>query len=47
MMRDTNLNLNEIAYRTGFSSSNYFCNVFKKEKGLSPKEFRKQIKKDS
>lgn len=45
LMRDTDLTISEIAYRAGFSSSNYFCNVFKKENGITPKEFRKNNKK--
>ncbi len=45
LMRDTDLNISEISYRAGFSSTNYFCNVFKKEKGITPKEFRKINKK--
>ena len=42
LMRDTDLSISEIAYRAGFSSTNYFCNVFKKENGITPKEFRKK-----
>lgn len=45
MMRNTDLTISEIAYRSGFSSTNYFCNVFKKENGITPKEFRKTNKK--
>ncbi len=42
LMRNTDLSIYEIAYRAGFSSANYFCNVFKKENGITPKEFRKK-----
>jgi AraC-like DNA-binding protein len=28
----------------GFNSSSYFCKVFKKERGISPTEYRKKHK---
>lgn len=31
----------EIASRCGFNDSNYFCEVFKKVKGVSPRQYRK------
>lgn len=34
----------EISNKCGFSSSHYFCKVFKKEKGMSPSEYRAQFK---
>ena len=34
----------EIAEKCGFSSTHYFCKVFKKEKGMSPSEYRSQFK---
>lgn len=34
----------DIANKCGFSSSHYFCKVFKKEKGMSPSEYRAQFK---
>lgn len=37
----------EIANKCGFSSSHYFCKVFKKEKGMSPSEYRAQFKVSS
>lgn len=36
----TNLNIGEIAVMCGFNSHVYFHNVFKKVKGVSPKDFR-------
>ena len=41
MLLSTALPLSEIAYRCGFSSLNYFSNAFKKENGVSPRQFRK------
>ena len=34
----------EIANKCGFSSSQYFCKVFKREKGMSPSEYRAKFK---
>lgn len=34
----------EISNKCGFSSSHYFSKVFKKEKGMSPSEYRSQFK---
>lgn len=35
-------NITQIALQCGFNSSSYFCKVFKKERGISPSEYRKQ-----
>lgn len=37
-------NITSIATSLGFSTSNYFCNVFKKYTGLTPSDYRKQHK---
>ncbi|SDL04679.1 PucR family transcriptional regulator ligand-binding domain-containing protein [Halarsenatibacter silvermanii] len=37
----TNMALNRVAARTGFSDASYFSRVFKKEVGLPPSEYRK------
>lgn len=34
--------ISEIAERTGFSDSNYFCRQFRKHYGLSPQKYRKK-----
>ena len=44
MMRSQKDSILEIATKCGFSSSHYFCKVFKREKGLSPSEYRRQFK---
>ena len=34
------LKLSEIAKMCGYSSTNYFCTVFKKNTGMTPEEYR-------
>ena len=41
MIREGNSNMTDIATNCGFNSASYFCKVFKKEKGISPTEYRK------
>lgn len=43
LMKNERLNLTEIATRSGFNSSSYFCKVFKDEKGVSPTVYRKKM----
>jgi len=38
-MREENLPISEIAYRVGISDPNYFSKCFKKQTGLSPKDY--------
>ncbi len=40
ILRDEYLNVSEVAYRVGFKDNHYFCTVFKKLTGLTPKEYR-------
>ena len=42
MLVETNKSIIEIASACGFRNSNYFGDVFKKEKGLSPLQYRKR-----
>ena len=44
LMKNERLNLTEIATRSGFNSSSYFCKVFKAGKGVSPTAYRKSLK---
>jgi len=41
------LTVTEIAFSVGFGSSNYFTNVFKKEMGMSPGEYRKKKRSEN
>jgi AraC-like DNA-binding protein len=40
LLSATSLNINEIAYHTGFESIFYFSKLFKKKNGISPKDYR-------
>jgi AraC-like DNA-binding protein len=42
ILRETNNNITEIAFKLGFSSSQYFSTVFKRYTGMSPYSFRKK-----
>lgn len=42
MMKQGCSNMTQIAMECGFNSSSYFCKVFKKERGISPTEYRKK-----
>lgn len=43
LLKDPCLSMGEIAEHSGFSSSNYFGDVFKRIKGISPSDYRKQL----
>ena len=42
LLRETDLPINEIAMRTGFSNAKYFSVTFKQEFGKSPKDYREK-----
>lgn len=41
LLLETRLSITEIAYKIGFNDSNYFGDVFKKSRGISPLKYRK------
>ncbi len=41
---DERLNINQIALSCGFNDSNYFARVFKKQQGLTPRQYRQSVK---
>ena len=41
LLKDSNLNVTQIAYRVGFNSQNHFCKIFKATFGISPLQYRK------
>ncbi len=43
LLRSTSLSVTEIATRVGYNNITHFHTMFKKEIGISPKEFRKQL----
>lgn len=42
LLRETRLNMSEIAYKSGFFDSNYFSRIFKQNTGKTPSSFRKR-----
>jgi two-component system response regulator YesN len=47
ILREEYLNVSEVAYRVGFKDNHYFCTVFKKLTGLTPKEYRVSVSRPS
>jgi len=45
LLENTDYNLTEISRIIGYENPLYFSRIFKKQKGLSPSEYRKYIKK--
>lgn len=41
LLIQTDMSITEIALQSGFSNSNYFCDVFRKSHGMSPSQYRK------
>lgn len=46
LLENTEYNLTEISRIIGYENPLYFSRIFKKQKGLSPSEYRKNIKKN-
>lgn len=44
LLKDTDMNINEISYSIGFSYPRYFSSVFKELTGCSPTQYRKNLK---
>jgi signal transduction histidine kinase/DNA-binding response OmpR family regulator len=42
LLKDSEMNISEIAYNLGFSDPLYFSKYFKKEMGVAPQQFRKE-----
>ena len=45
LLVSTDMTLSEIAYASGFSSQAYFSAVFKKRKGIPPREYVRELQK--
>lgn len=46
LLKTTDFSLSLISETTGFSSSSYFAQIFKKQHGISPTDFRKNSRKE-
>ncbi len=44
LLQETSLSISEIAYKSGFTDSNYFSRTFRKVTGLTPREFSKHCR---
>lgn len=44
LLLSTNLSINEISDKCGFSSVSYFCSIFKKHNDISPYKYRRKYK---
>jgi len=42
LLADTHIPIEQIAYRVGLSSHNYFCTCFKRAFGVTPGAYRNQ-----
>ena len=43
LISDNNIRISEVAYRVGICDYNYFSKIFRKEYGMTPSEYRKQL----
>lgn len=43
LLANKNVSIRDIAYDVGYDDPNYFTNVFRKEVGISPRTYRKQL----
>ena len=43
LLRTTDLDITDIAFRVGFNDSSYFIQAFKKKNGMTPKQYRNQV----
>lgn len=43
LLRDTRLDIGEIARMVGYSDANYFAKAFRKQLGISPTVYRKNF----
>ena len=46
LLTDTDMTILEIAEASGFDNPQHFCEIFKKSKGISARQFRKENKKE-
>lgn len=46
LLKDISLSISEISRMVGYSESKYFCNIFKRKTGITPKEYRNSCQTD-
>ncbi|MBR2337229.1 MAG: helix-turn-helix transcriptional regulator, partial [Clostridia bacterium] len=46
MLKSTDMRIGEIAQAVGYEDPFYFCRVFTKKNGLSPKKYREKFSRD-
>lgn len=46
LLRTTEMNISEVVYSIGFTSRSYFCKIFKVKYRCSPKQFKKDVKRE-
>ncbi len=46
LLHQTNLKVNEVARKVGYTNSNYFITLFSREVGTTPEKYREVVKKD-
>ncbi|WP_430409359.1 helix-turn-helix domain-containing protein [Kordia sp.] len=44
LIMTSDLNISEIVYSVGFTSRSYFCKIFRREYGCSPRQYKKKVK---
>lgn len=44
LLTNTNLKINEVSEKCGFTDTNYFCKVFRDINDCTPLEYRRKIK---
>jgi transcriptional regulator GlxA family with amidase domain len=44
MLKNSDLNISQVVYSIGFSSRSYFSKIFKEKYGITPNQFKKQLK---
>ena len=45
LLNDSNIKINDIASKVGYSDGNYFAKIFRKETGYTPSEYRRTFTK--
>jgi len=45
LLASTSKSISEIGFELGYNEKSYFSNVFKKKSGMTPSEFREEMRK--